>query len=99
MNMKWLGILVLIFIADMILRKKFPQTWARVQLPINIAVSGLSLIMIVFTVIGTYQVVASDINTASKVLFILFAMAYIAVFVWANYRFWSTWFRKCKHGK
>ena len=53
MNMKWLGILVLIFIADMILRKKFPQTWARVQLPINIAVSGLSLIMIVFTVGGT----------------------------------------------
>ena len=99
MNMKWLGILVLIFIADMILRKKFPQTWARVQLPINIAVSGLSLIMIVFTVVGTYQVVASDINTASKVLFILFAMAYIAVCVWANYRFWSTWFRKRKPGK
>ena len=99
MNMKWFSVLLLIFIIGMILRKKFPQTWTRVQLPINIVASGLSLITIVFTVVGTYQVIAGDVNTSSKVLFVLFAMAFIAVFVWANYRFWSEWFGKYKCDK
>lgn len=98
MNIKWAGVPALIFIAAMILQKKFPQTWVRIQLPINIVASGLSLIVIVFTVVGTYQVVASDINTTSKVLFVLFAMVYIAIFGWANYRFWSEWL-KCKPDK
>ena len=99
MNIKWFGALALILIIDMILRRKFPQTWTRVQLPINIVASSLSLITIVFTVVGTYQVVTSDLKTSSKVLFILFAMAFIAVFVWANYRFWSEWLEKYKCDK
>ena len=99
MNIKWIGVLALIFMIDKIFQKKFPQIWTRVQLPINIAASGLSFITIVFAVVGTYQVVASDINTTSKVLFVLFAMAFIAVFVWANYRFWIEWFGKYKRDK
>lgn len=96
MNINWLGVWALISIIGMVLQKKSPQTWAHVQLPINIVASGLSLIIIIFTVAGTYQVISSDMNTTSKVLFLLFGMAYIAVFAWANYRFWRKWFREGK---
>lgn len=99
MNIKWLGVLALIFIIDMVLRKKFPQTWDRLQLPINLVASGFSLITIVFTIVGTYQVVTSDVNTTSKALFVLFAMAFVAIFVWANYRFWSEWVGKSRRDK
>lgn len=75
------------------------KTWERVQLPMNIVVSGLSLLVIVFTVIGTYQVVASDMNTPGKVLFVLFSVVFIAVLVWANCRFWREWLRKPKSDK
>lgn len=96
MNIKMIGVLALLFIVDMVLRKRFPQAWFRLQFPINIIASGLSLVMIVFTVIGAYQVVASDVSTTSKVFFALFSMVFIAVFVWANYRFWGEWYRKHK---
>lgn len=75
------------------------KTWVRVQMPMNIVASGLSLLVIVFTVVGTYQVVASDMNTTGKVLFVLFSVVFIVVFVWANGRFWREWLRKHKSDK
>ncbi len=95
-----LEIMIFIFLAvlGMVLQKKFPKIWERIQLPINIAVSGLSLIIIVFIIVGTDQVVSSDINTTGKVLFTLLATAYIAALAGANYRFWRA-FRKRKPDK
>ncbi len=75
------------------------KTWVRVQMPMNIVASGLSLLVIVFTVVGTYQVVASDMNTTGKVLFVLFSVVFIVVFVWENGRFWREWLRKHKSDK
>ena len=69
------------------------------QLPINIIVSGGSLLVSVFMAGGTYQVIASDMNTASKVLFVLFAGVLIAAFAWENYRYWREWLRKRKSNK
>lgn len=88
--------LALILVADMVLRKKFPQLWERIQLPCNIITSVLSLILIVIIFVGTHQVVTSDMDTGNKVLFVLFAMVYIAAFVWANYSFWRRWLKKRK---
>ena len=75
------------------------KTWVRVQMPMNIVASGVSLLVIIFTVVGTYQVVASDMNTTGKVLFVLFSVVFIVVFVWENGRFWREWLRKHKSDK
>ena len=98
MDGKWMYVLIvsIIFIALAFFKKKHPEAWMRVQLPINIITSGLSLIMVGIIVVGIYQVVTSDINTTDKVVFVLFAVVFIAIFVRANYRFWCEWFRMRK---
>lgn len=96
MNTKLLCVLILIFIVIIFLQKKYTKTWVRIQLPMNIVASGLSLFIIVITVAGTYQVIASDMNTTGKALFVLLSVVFIAAFVWANYRFWCEWLRKYK---
>ena len=93
--MKWLSIFAAITVL-MVLKKFFPQTLRRLQLPMNIVVSVLSLFLVVCTVIGSCQVVNSDMDITGKLLFVLFAIAYVSVFVWSNYRFWKEWFRKDK---
>ncbi len=52
--------------------------------------------VLVLSRIGAYQVVNSDMDITGKLLFVLFAIVYAAVFVWSNYRFWKKWFRKDK---
>ena len=99
MDIKWLGILALLFIAKTIIQKKFPQKAASFQLLLNIAASSLTLVFIVVTAIGTHQVVVSNVNTTDKFLFVLFGLLFVAIFVWANYRFWHEWFRKYKTNK
>lgn len=93
-----LEIMIFIFLAGlgMVLQKKFPKIWERIQLPINIAVSVISLIMIAFIILRTYQVVGSDETAAGKGMYTLTSMTNIALFAWTNYRIWSEWARKRK---
>lgn len=101
MDGKWVYVLIvsIIFIALAFLKKKHPEAWVRVQLPVNMIASGLSLIMVGIIVFGIYQVVTSDVKTADKVVFVLFAVVFVVIFVRANYRFWSEWFRMRKSVK
>lgn len=98
MVIMWLGVFAIIAILA-VLKKKFLQTLMRFQFLMNIIASVLSIFLVAYTIIGAYQVVNSDMNIADKLLFLLFTIAYAAIFVWSNYRFWKEWFRKDKSNK
>ena len=99
MDIKWWGVLAIIFIAEKVIQKKLPQKLVYFRLLLNIAASGFSLVFIGVEAVGAYQVVISDVNTADKILFVLLEIALAAIFVWANYRFWREWFTKYRPDK
>lgn len=89
MNLKWAAVFVVLYIVFFALRKRLPKTWKLFQLLIDILVSVASLVMIICAILGTMQVLASDVGTSSKVLFVLFAVLFNAVILWADYRIWE----------
>lgn len=94
MDMKYLAVIALWIAADKILQRKCPKAWERIQFPINLILSTLSLGCVVFMAAAAYQVAAGDLKTGDKAVFFLLAIGYISTFTFANYSVWREWGRK-----
>ena len=91
MNLWWILLLIGAMFGDVLLRKKLPDVYRKIQLPLNIISSVLIAVYIVFYIYCTVDVIGSDVATSNKIFFVIFMGLTIAVFVVAWIRLWTKW--------
>ncbi|MCI8914701.1 hypothetical protein D1646_01280 [Pseudoflavonifractor sp. 60] len=91
--MNWIsvGAVILLIAGDAMLKKMNPPLWKKIQLPVNVFLSILSLFVVILMTLGVRDVFTSQVNWGDKVVFCLFAAVYIAALVWGSLSNWKKW--------
>lgn len=89
----------IIFIAsflllDLLLRKKFPGFYKRIQLPVNITVSVLALTYCALLIYALHEVLNSGVSGGDKLFFTLLVLISLGAFVYMTTSLWRRWLRE-----
>lgn len=91
----------IIFIAsflllDLLLRKKFPGFYKRIQLPVNITVSVLALAYCALLIYALHEVLNSGLSGGDKLFFTLLVLISLGAFAYMTTSLWRRWLKKRK---
>lgn len=89
-------LLLLLFAADWILKKKFPRFYKRLGLPCNILFSGAVASHCFILIYSEYTVLTSEVSLSDKVFFVLFVGCVIAVYAILVAYVWKNWLKERK---
>ena len=93
MNVGTIIFLIVYFIADRIVHKKFPRFYKRMELPINIIFSVLITVYCAFLIYAVYNVLISSVAIDSKIFFVIFIGIIISGYVAIVTFTWRRWLR------
>ena len=98
MDMK-LGTIIFLaafFLLDLMLRKKFPGFYKRIQLPFNIIASIVVAVYCGFLIYTVYDVMTSTVSGGDKVFFVIFIGSIVAVYAALITDLWRRWLKDKK---
>ena len=98
MDMK-LGTIIFLaafFLLDIMLRKKFPGFYKRIQLPFNIIASIVVAVYCGFLIYTVYDVMTSTVSGGDKVFFVIFIGSIVAVYAALITDLWRRWLKDKK---
>ena len=95
-NIKYILILVALFIFDIVVKNKFPKLWNRIQFPCNVIVSILSTVYVLILIWGVVSIYKSSSDIGSKIFFIALVLISIVIFVLVNISCWKRWLKERK---
>lgn len=82
------------FLLDLMLRKKFPGFYKRIQLPFNIIASIVVAVYCGFLICTVYDVLTSPVSDGDKVFFVIFIGSIVAVYAALITELWRRWLRE-----
>ncbi len=96
MDLLNLGACFLAVLAISVIRTHLKKAWGIVELPLLIAASILSVLIILLMLYAAYVMCSREnFSVGAKVLYCLLDAGIIAVFLWLNIHSWKKWKDDC----
>jgi len=83
--------LIIVFLIDRVLRKKFPRFYERIQLPINVMLSALAAVYCGFLIYVGYDVLKSSLLNGDKIVFAIFIGVVVSLYAAIVAAVWVRW--------
>ena len=96
MNLGTIIFLAAFFLLDLMLRKKFPGFYKRIQLPVNIIVSVLTTAYCALLIYALHEVLNSGVSSGDKLFFALLVLASLGAFAYMTAGLWRRWLKERK---
>ena len=96
MNKATILILAIAFFADYIIRKYFPETWRKLQLPLNVAITVFDMVFAALLIYSIFPVIKSGVTTADKAIYSIGISICLLILISTCIYMWKRWLKEKK---